>query len=441
MLREMLSLSLAFVRIVVIAWLYDTVYATLMCTECTVQLALSRHWQAAAKLHQATARPRENWVKTSHLQELAAAILFQNSRIWLYLLDNIRLTRAVIDAGRVRIRAMASLSPRRTRQRTKELARSAAISTAPPPTAEVIQIDSSPPPSLSLVPIAASDSGAGISVKTLPDKLSPVTTRLPRSSHLLLLQKQVLLRKHAVSLPRDFAPYAAAVAATLVFAQEEAGTAVCVSHRGLLLTCAHCVAETAAELDFSRTHWLLFASGRPVAARCVAWDPRRDLALLRVIAAQAVQDDQVPTGPSLCSSDASPILGDFPAVRVAVTPPAAGARLVCVGHPGSEDLEAAVPGVRTGYDVLHASEGQFRGLAAGQEPEDNATIGALMHNCWTYWGHSGAPLLERRTGTLVGLHSSWDDQTGMRRGVPLEAVRAFLSEHKRHFDGEMWPGE
>jgi V8-like Glu-specific endopeptidase len=50
-----------------------------------------------------------------------------------------------------------------------------------------------------------------------------------------------------------------------------------------------------------------------------------------------------------------------------------------------------------------------------------------MHGCWTYWGHSGAPLLDAN-GKLVGLHSSWDDTTAMRRGVPLEAIRAFLEE-------------
>lgn len=88
-----------------------------------------------------------------------------------------------------------------------------------------------------------------------------------------------------------------------------------------------------------------------------------------------------------------------------------------------------------------------------------------MHDCWTYWGHSGAPIVGRRSqggsrrgggerakrrgrrkakfergegegegrgeggGMLMGLHSSWDDTTGMRRGVAWEAIRAFLHEH------------
>lgn len=51
-----------------------------------------------------------------------------------------------------------------------------------------------------------------------------------------------------------------------------------------------------------------------------------------------------------------------------------------------------------------------------------------MHDCWTYWGHSGAPILEVNKGTLVGLHSSWDEETGMRRGVGGVAIVAFLDK-------------
>lgn len=37
-------------------------------------------------------------------------------------------------------------------------------------------------------------------------------------------------------------------------------------------------------------------------------------------------------------------------------------------------------------------------------------------------------MVERGTGRLVGVHSSWDEESGMRRGVAWEAVRAFLGE-------------
>src|SRR5690606_6257696 len=116
-------------------------------------------------------------------------------------------------------------------------------------------------------------------------------------------------------------------------AQEEAGTAVCISPRGVLLTCSHCVAESASELDWEETHWLLFSSGDVVAARTVAWDSRRDLAVLVITRA---------------SSTPPP----FPFTRLSPTPPKRQARLLCIGHPGSEDLESSTPGLLTNYDTL-----------------------------------------------------------------------------------------
>jgi hypothetical protein len=38
-------------------------------------------------------------------------------------------------------------------------------------------------------------------------------------------------------------------------------------------------------------------------------------------------------------------------------------------------------------------------------------------------------LIDQGTERLVGLHSSWDEETGMRRGVPLEAIKEFLEEN------------
>ncbi|QIX00307.1 hypothetical protein AMS68_005824 [Peltaster fructicola] len=186
-----------------------------------------------------------------------------------------------------------------------------------------------------------------------------------------------------------------AVQSVFVFAQEEAGTAVCIAPGGLLLTCSHCL-------------------GIVVQARCTAWDGVRDLALLQIVAAERAEQ--------------ASNLRIWSCAKIGTIMPKVSTRLLCVGHPGSEDLEHSRAGVATGYDVIHVSEGRYRGCDVGQDIQDNSEIGALMHDCWTYWGHSGAPLIERSTGLLVGLHSSWDDETGMRRGVALEAVIAFLAE-------------
>lgn len=278
---------------------------------------------------------------------------------------------------------------------------------------------------------ATAGSTGSIPLQPLPRDLTRSHTGLNESDHALLVKKQAWLTENAVAIPRGFVRHKAAVEATLVFGQEEAGTAVCISSDGLLLTCSHCcVDEEGNRPGRSRVHWLIFACGTAVGAKCIAWDGKRDLTLLRITKAQL-------NGEGFSRHSSSRALPDggaqahnrFTSVKIATGPIAMDSRMVCIGHPGSVDLEVEETGIATGYDVLHASAGRFRGHADNQDIQDNSEIGALMHDCWTYWGHSGAPLLAWSTGQLAGLHSSWDDETAMRRGVALEAIREFLKEH------------
>jgi hypothetical protein len=149
---------------------------------------------------------------------------------------------------------------------------------------------------------------------------------------------------------------------------------------------------------------------------CRVWDPRRDLALLKIIAIE----QPAPDTPGLV-----PV---FNYLKVAEGIPRLGLEIVCLGQPGRDDLEAE-GNKKTKYNLIEVSEGRFRGMVKGTDPQDNGEIGTLMHDAWTYWGHSGAPLVGAREGTLVGLHSSWDDGTGMRHGVPGLAVREFLEQN------------
>jgi len=50
----------------------------------------------------------------------------------------------------------------------------------------------------------------------------------------------------------------------------------------------------------------------------------------------------------------------------------------------------------------------------------------LMHSCWTYWGHSGAPLFSAETGGVSGLHCAWNHKNGMRHGQRLPLLHAAL---------------
>jgi len=76
--------------------------------------------------------------------------------------------------------------------------------------------------------------------------------------------------RHQTSEGSGKVSLAQAAEATLVFAQEEAGTAVCISPQGLIMTCSHCVAENPEGSDWAEHKWMLFTSGQIVQAKCVA---------------------------------------------------------------------------------------------------------------------------------------------------------------------------
>ncbi|KAF3213231.1 hypothetical protein TWF679_005460 [Orbilia oligospora] len=256
--------------------------------------------------------------------------------------------------------------------------------------------------------------------------LSTKSTGLSKRDLMLLLKKQRLLKISTPEALRSLDSHLNhTLLATLVFAQSEAGTAFCISSTGVLITCSHCVSEDPSELEENRIKWLLFASGRAVQAKCIAYDHIRDLALLRIISAE---QEPTSTSSNISNNHQNPS-SSFPFLPIASTSPKKNTQMVCIGHPGDEDLETSKPGVKTNYDVIHVSYGRYRGIAEGADVQDNSEIGALMHNCWTYWGHSGAPLCMRKDGSVVGMHSSWDDETGMRRGVAWEAIVEFLREH------------
>ena len=106
----------------------------------------------------------------------------------------------------------------------------------------------------------------------------------------------------------------------------------------------------------------------------MAWDGKRDLALLRVVAAQSG------VVPSPSAVDRESMSADLVTLPIAASMPMKTSPTICIGHPGSEDLEADEEGVKTYYPVLAVSEGQYLGYAKGQDVQDNSDIGALMHN-------------------------------------------------------------
>ncbi len=224
---------------------------------------------------------------------------------------------------------------------------------------------------------------------------------------------QATPKRGEVAIPVDLGPAIAGLGATVVFAPWESATGVCVHPDGWVLTCAHCMPEGVG------SHEVVLVAGtqstEPVIcdAACLYADEKMDLALLKIQRVRATTEQIANTlaFPSVSLS----ALGTAPI----------NTKLICFGQPGREDLETKQKRA-TKYPIVSVTGGKV--VAYAEDLLDNSEIGALTHNCWTYWGHSGAALLNRFDGTLVGLHSSWDGATGTRHGITLEALHAFLSD-------------
>lgn len=115
-------------------------------------------------------------------------------------------------------------------------------------------------------------------IRTLPPRLTTTNTGLTTAQIQLLVAKRKKLRapetqiRRFITEQRPTSELSEAVRAAFVFAQEEAGTAVCIREDGLLLTCSHCIADTKDGANKLRM-WLVSAEGRMVQAQCMCLLP------------------------------------------------------------------------------------------------------------------------------------------------------------------------
>ncbi len=169
------------------------------------------------------------------------------------------------------------------------------------------------------------------------------------------------------------------------------GSGVNLAAGGLVLTAAHVVDEVGREVT------VRFPDGRSFRGVCVRLDDRLDLALVELKGARGL-----------------------PVARLARQAPQAGDAVAIVGQPGRRTPD----GEDTGYQPWHVSTGEIRGFRRGDRTGEQR-LGRTKHDAWTYWGHSGSPLFDRR-GRIVALHNSWDSKTAMRHAVTWEAITGFL---------------
>lgn len=189
--------------------------------------------------------------------------------------------------------------------------------------------------------------------------------------------------------------------------QDEFGSGFCFDPRGYILTCQHCIANTK-KANFK----LIFPNGELVDAIVMTSDKKLDLAVLKII------------GP----------IREYPFLRLSEKLPGKGTKIFCIGQPAYEDLETEETGRKTNYTPFYLSSGKVQGYEKDLVycSKKNG-LGPLKHSCWTYWGHSGSPIISF-DGLVVGVHNSWDESTGTRHGLSVETLQKFTKIMKAKFE-------
>lgn len=159
---------------------------------------------------------------------------------------------------------------------------------------------------------------------------------------------------------------------------------------------------------------MVFPNGKAFLAKCVAVSESKDgildTAVMQLLAT-------IPFPQSGAPGSFGEVL--LPFARLSADPALPGSDIFCIGNPSSIDLESVSKKKQTvefNPPTWHTSIGSLDTSVDGQ---------LLTHTCWTYWGHSGAPLFNEN-GDVVGLHCAWDDVSGVRQAQRLESLLATL---------------
>ena len=253
--------------------------------------------------------------------------------------------------------------------------------------------------------------------------------------------------------------------ASVHIVQEESGSGVCVDD-GSVLTCAHVVcADDDIETDdeeapsrVGRLKVVILGNGDWGVARCTHCFEDDDLALLTI---EALDSTALHSEVTDSFQDAQPDSIDGPnhirstsrgnrhrRRQMAIEENSgvgAGCRglspvsefikgpIICIGNPSEYDLESDVPDAKIQFSppFFHSSNGKMMGKTDATRLGILGDLGDMRHTAWTYWGHSGAPLINGNA-KLVGIHSSWDAEKGTRHCVGASKVYRFLQDAGVH---------
>lgn len=210
--------------------------------------------------------------------------------------------------------------------------------------------------------------------------------------------------------------------------QDEYGSGVCISSKGHILTCYHCVPS-------KKKIKIIFPNGIIFNANKIKSSKKLDIALLKIVS----QEENIIDSNNNIKNEAKILdtnnavdnyLPEFPFSPVSENLEEKNSDLFCIGNPYCYDLESKRNKKKTYFHPFYLSKGKVidyeEDFIYGNIKKE---LGPLHHDCWTYWGHSGAPLFNNK-GVVVGLHNSWNEENGMRHGLSAASINKFLNEIK-----------
>ena len=199
---------------------------------------------------------------------------------------------------------------------------------------------------------------------------------------------------------------------------DEFGTAVCINEKGYILTCSHAVPPF--EDDKNKESLYIFPNGEIIKALTLEKDDQLDLALLKIIEIyeneKFIKIQNIPEKKFIYSN-----IKSTPKENEKV-----GEKVFCIGNPGFAMYCDNGKFEKNHYKPFWISFGKIKGYI-GDGIYCKNELGPLIHNCWTYWGHSGAPIFNSN-GKIIGMHNSWNERNADRHGNSLLGISKFISK-------------
>jgi hypothetical protein len=199
---------------------------------------------------------------------------------------------------------------------------------------------------------------------------------------------------------------------------DEFGTAVCINEKGYILTCSHAVPPF--EDDKTKESLYIFPNGEIVKTLTLEKDNKIDLALLKIIEiyenGNFIKISKFPEKKFIYSK-----IKELKEENEKI-----GENIFCIGNPCFTMYNDNNKLEKNNYKPFWISFGKIKGYLKDKIYCKNE-LGPLIHNCWTYWGHSGAPIFNF-DGELIGMHNSWNEKNADRHGNSLLGINKFLSK-------------